>query len=150
MLGESSGDEVFTATGPVMPDKYQQEIEDILEAAGESAPERGSPEQPPEDRPRLPRVREVPNRPDAGASGRVLPSLSSGKILLAGIVIFVIAALLNFGVVMWVGLAMLVAGYVLSFTYKPRPVMEKRWRGQPLETGGGGSAWDRIRRWMGR
>jgi hypothetical protein len=79
-----------------------------------------------------------------------LPSLSSGKILLAGIVIFVIAALLNFGVVMWIGLAMLVAGYVLSFTYKPRPVMEKRWRGQPLETGGGGSAWDRIRRWMGR
>ena len=106
-----------------MPDKNQQEIEDILEAAGESAPERGSPEQPPEDRPRLPRVREVPHRPDAGASGRVLPSLSSGKILLAGIVIFVIAALLNFGVVMWVGLAMLVAGYVLSFTYKPRPVM---------------------------
>ena len=131
-----------------MPDKYQQEIEDILEAAGESAPEGGSPEQPPEDRPRLPRVREVPHRP--GASGRVWPSLSSGKILLAGIVIFVIAALLNFGVVMWIGLGMLVAGYVLSFAYKPRPVMEKRWRGQPLETGGGGSAWDRIRRRMGR
>ena len=134
-----------------MPDKYQQEIEDILEAAGESAPEGGSPEQPREDRPRLPRMREVPHRPGAGASGRVWPSLSSGKILLAGIVTFVIAALLNFGVVMWIGLAMLVAGYVLSFTYKPRPIMEKRWRGQPLETGGGGgSAWDRIRRWMGR
>jgi hypothetical protein len=53
-----------------------------------------------------------------------------------------------FGVrpLIWVGLGFLVGAYLLFFV-KPRSIpMEKRWRGQTIETKD--TSWDRFRRWF--
>jgi hypothetical protein len=83
-----------------------------------------------------------------------LPAISAGKLMLAGLVVFLIAALLRvsmgwrgMGVLIVVGLATIAVAYLMLFI---KPVStggyEKRWRGQPLEPGS--SAWRRFVRWL--
>tara|TARA_B100000315_G_C14477431_1_gene541289 strand:+ start:513 stop:908 length:396 start_codon:yes stop_codon:yes gene_type:complete len=131
-----------------MPEKYRDEIEEILKRAGEAAP-RSSPREPeehPEDRPR--EVRRAP-APRPGLNRR-WPSVTPGKMLLAGLILFVVAALLGLGPLIWVGLGMLVVAYLLFFI-TPRSIsVEKRWRGRPVDEVSSSSAWDRFRRWLQR
>jgi len=128
-----------------MPEKYQEEIEDILRGMGEktlTGASRGS-EKPADDAPIVSRQAQAPvpitNRTSFWAM------VSPGKLAVIGLVLLVIGA---FWVrpLIWVGLGFLVGAYLLFFV-KPRSIpMEKRWRGQAIEPEG--SSWDRFRQWL--
>jgi O-antigen/teichoic acid export membrane protein len=69
--------------------------------------------------------------------------------LLAGLILFVVAALLGLGLLIWVGLGLLVVAYLLFFI-SPRSISyEKRWRGRPVDDDNP-TAWDRFKRWLQR
>ncbi|MEC9286751.1 MAG: hypothetical protein VX264_08350 [Chloroflexota bacterium] len=133
-----------------MQDKYQQEIEEILKNAGEVAPEGSSreTEKPLEDRPRAVRQAAEASRPapSFSAKGR-WPTVTPGKILMTGLLVFIVTALLQIWVLVWVGLAMLVFGYLLFFITPRNISMEKRWRGESIEDVPE-SLWDRFKRWI--
>jgi hypothetical protein len=128
-----------------MPEKYQEEIEDILRGMGEktrTGASRGS-EKPADDAPILARQAQAP--PPIYNKTSFWAMLSPGKLSVIGLVLLVIGA---FWVrpLIWVGLGFLVGAYLLFFV-KPRSIpMEKRWRGQAIESKG--TSWDRFRRWF--
>jgi hypothetical protein len=63
-----------------------------------------------------------------------------------GLAVVILAALFN-PLLIWVGLALLVFGYLLFFI-TPRSInIEKRWRGESVEDVGE-SPWDRFKRWF--
>jgi hypothetical protein len=130
-----------------MPEKYRDEIEEILKKAGEAALRRspGEPEGCPEDRPR--KVR--PASPERRSVNPRWPSVTPGKMLLAGLILFVVAALLGLGPLIWVGLGLLVVAYLLFFITPRSIYYEKRWRGRSVDDGSP-TAWDRFRRWLRR
>ena len=134
-----------------MQDKYQKEIEEILKNAGEVAPEqsRSESEKPLEDRPRAAQRAAEANKPEVtySPSAGGWPTITPGKILITGLVVFIVTALLQIWVLIWVGLALLVFGYLLFFITPRNINMEKRWRGESIETPPG-SSWDRIKRWI--
>lgn len=133
-----------------MSDKYQQEIEEILKNAGEVAPDEavGETERPLDDRPKA--LRQAVSSSNAPVSytprGR-WPSITPGKILITGLLVFIVTALLQIWVLIWVGLALLVVGYLLFFVTPRSVTMEKRWRGESIEDPPG-SAWNRLKRWI--
>ena len=105
-----------------MPEKYQDEIEEILKRAGEVA--RSSP---------------------GPATSRRWPSISPGKLMLAGLIVFLVG--IKFWPLIWVGLGMLVVAYLLFFV-SPRSIShEKRWRGRVVEERR--TAWQKLKRWLG-
>jgi hypothetical protein len=134
-----------------MQDKYEKEIEEILKNAGEVVPEqsRSESEKPLEDRPRAVRRAVEANKPEmtySPSTGR-WPTITPGKILITGLVVFIVTALLQIWVLIWVGLALLVFGYLLFFITPRNINMEKRWRGESIEETPG-SPWDWIKRWI--
>jgi hypothetical protein len=129
-----------------MPEKYQDEIEEILRKVGEVAPS-----DPPQERERADDRGLSPVRagrqapvPDSIRRWR-LPRFSPGKLMLAGLAIFIIGAFVwTPGV--WIGLGILVLAYLLFFV-KPRSIsIEKRWRGRPVEDYQ--SPWEHVKRWL--
>ena len=129
-----------------MPEKYKDEIEEILRKAGEAAPKnppRAS-EGNPEDRPREPASnRSVPAQ--GYRTSPRLPTITPGKMMLAGVVLFLIG--IEFTPLIWVGLATLVGAYLLYFV-KPRSISyEKRWRGRSVEETPP-DAWNKLKRWF--
>ena len=123
-----------------MAERYQREIEEILEEAGERPP------------PRLAkRVRPArrPARRERGYSLFPTP----GRIAFAGAAALAVALAVNLlgvpgsTVFLWAGVALLVAAYALYFT-KPRRTVERRWRGQlmddPPQPGPLSRLWRRI------
>ncbi|MDA0264163.1 MAG: hypothetical protein O3A93_10375 [Chloroflexi bacterium] len=133
-----------------MPDKYEQEIEEILKNAGEDAlgEAAGESEKPLEDRPRAVRRAARPERaPVSANSGRRWPTITPGKILMTGLMVFIITALLQIWVLIWLGLALLVIGYLLFFITPRNIAMEKRWRGESIDDPPE-SPWDRLKRWL--
>jgi hypothetical protein len=134
-----------------MQDKYEKEIEEILKNAGEVVPEqsRSESEKPLEDRPRAVRRAVEANKPEmtySPSTGR-WPTITPGKILITGLVVFIVTALLQIWVLIWVGLALLVFGYLLFFITPRNINMEKRWRGESIEETPV-SPWDWIKRWI--
>ena len=133
-----------------MQDKYQQEIEEILKNAGEVAPDGSGREleKPLEDRPRAVRQADEASKPQPYQTPRGRwPSITPGKILMTGLVVFIIAALLQIWVLIWVGLALLVLGYLLFFITPRNISIEKRWRGESIEDKPP-SVWDSFKRWI--
>jgi hypothetical protein len=131
-----------------MPEKYQEEIEEILQRVGEAPP--GDPpnrsKRALEDRPQVQQPSQPAPAPRHGSSPR-WPTITPGKILLSGLILFVAAALLKQGTLLWIGLGLLVVAYLLFFI-TPRSVSYgKRWRGQPLD-GGYSTPWERFKRWL--
>ncbi len=132
----------------VMPEKYRDEIEEILKMAGDVAPPPSShreAEEHPEDRPR-----EARRAPAAwrGANRRWL-SVTPGKLLVAGLILFVVSAFLGLGPLIWVGLILLVVAYLLFFV-SPRSISyEKRWRGRSVDVDSS-TARHRFKRWLKR
>lgn len=128
-----------------MPEKYKEEIEEILRRTDEVAPAPNAREA--EKRPvELAQHPHSAHRPSQG-SVRRWPALSPGKILLAGLVLFLLAAVFRLGILVWVGLAVLVVAYLLFFV-KPRSISyEKRWRGRAVEEGTA-EWWWRFKRWF--
>ena len=133
-----------------MQSKYQKEIEEILKNAGEVAPEESGreTEKPLEDRPKAVRQAAEAAKPQATYTPRRRwPSITPGKILMAGLVVFIITALLQIWVLIWVGLALLVLGYLLFFITPRNISIEKRWRGELIEDKPK-SVWDSFKRWL--
>lgn len=139
-----------------MPEKYQDEIEEILkgiEEEGASVPPRNS--QPILDD--LPLARPKDRGPDremdqGPARTRARwQSVTPGKVALAGLTLLLLGGLLHsagWGWLVWAGLLALGAAYLLFFV-RPRPVnRDKRWRGRPVESQEP-SPWQRFKRWFG-
>ena len=133
-----------------MQDKYQKEIEEILKNSGEAVPEEFGREtgKQLEDRPRAARQAAESNRPVPSFSPRGRwPTITPGKVLMTGLVVFIVTALLQIWLLMWVGLALLVLGYLLFFVTPRNISMEKRWRGESIEDVPE-TPWDRFKRWI--
>ena len=129
-----------------MPSRYQREIEDILEKAGEAGPKR---------RPRRSSDRRSFRQlvwlyVRQSLSGNLF-SISPGRIMLLGFVLlfsFLLVRPFNAGVagmLAWAGLIIFIVGYGIILVRPPK--IEKRWRGQSVEIEPSGGSWlDRIRR----
>ena len=134
-----------------MQNKYQKEIEEILKNAGEVAPDESGreTEKPLEDRPGVVRqaAAESKKSSDSYTTRGRWPTVTPGKVLMTGLVVFIITALLQIWVLIWVGLALLVLGYLLFFITPRNISIEKRWRGESIEDPPG-SPWDRFKRWI--
>ena len=129
-----------------MKDKYKEEIEEILRKAGEAAPDKSArqSERHPEDRP-LDRRAIQPTPVQRPGPGPRRWTISSGKLLVAGLALLVIGWASKVLPLMWVGLIALAAAYLLYFL-KPRSMQqEKRWRGRSVEDTGT-SPWDWFKR----
>jgi len=130
-----------------MPERYKEEIEEILRRTDEMtpAPPNREAEKRPVDlaQPTYPAHR---SSRSSGGSVRRWPALSPGKILLAGLVLLLLGAVWQV-TLLWIGLGLLVAGYLLFFV-KPRSISyEKRWRGRAVEEPTS-EWWWRFRRWF--
>ncbi len=133
-----------------MQDKYQKEIEEILRNAGEVAPNESGIEtgKPLEDRPRAVRpADEASKAPVQSVPRGRWPTITPGKILMTGLVVFIVTALLQIWILIWVGLALLVFGYLLFFITPRNVQIEKRWRGESIEDAPE-SPWDWFKRWI--
>ena len=130
-----------------MPEKYKDEIEEILRKAGEVVPDKSSKESErhPEDRSREPIVtRRAPVAEHRSSARR--PTITAGKLMLAGVVVFLIG--IKFTPFIWIGLAMLVGAYLFYFV-KPRSISyEKRWRGRSVDDDAPATSWERLKRWL--
>ncbi len=123
-----------------MSERYQREIEEILEEAGDLVPARS----------RFGFWRLI--RAYIGQSlRRKRWSLSPGRVMLIAVSLLLAALVLRgalpgiVGPLAWAGLLLFIVGYGLFFVKRPKD--EKRWRGQALESGGE-SLWTRLRRRM--
>lgn len=130
-----------------MPEKYKDEIEEILKRAGEAAPSKPTKdsERHPEDRPRETQVIRQVSSPRSGLSQR-RPSITPGKLMLVGVILLVIG--FKFWPLIWVGLAILAGGYMMYFVAPRTIAYEKRWRGRSVEEDPPTSQWDRLKRWI--
>ena len=128
-----------------MPEKYQQEIEEILKRVEDATPIDHT-TQPEKDPRKLSKPSRANNRPNQsrGAGSQWL-YLSPGKIALAGLLILLIGAVW-LQVLIWVGLGLLVLAYLLFFVKPGSPAFDKRWRGRAVESRP--SAWQRLTRWL--
>ena len=131
-----------------MPEKYKDEIEEILKRAGEAAPSRAPNESERNAEDRL-RGRESTVSPQAptprSRPSQSRPSITPGKLMLIGVIVLLVG--IKFWPLIWVGLAILAGGYLMYFA-APRSInYEKRWRGMPVEDAPK-SQWDRLKRWI--
>ena len=129
-----------------MPEKYQDEIEEILRRSSESALMKSlrDRQQPSDDSSEDYSSPRDDHQVHAG-SVRRWPSLSPGKVMLGGLVVFVIGALW-FSPLIWVGLAILVGAYLLFFVRPGSTSLEKRWRGRSMEEQS--SSVDKLKKWI--
>ena len=116
-----------------MPEKYKDQIEEILRQAEDVVAQ---------DRPQPPAPKESTRRyvlrlPRVGML-QGLPRISSGKLMLAALALFLLALLLRSTVgpamlFVWIGLVLFVVAYVMFFARPGTQQVEKRWRGRLLE-----------------
>ena len=130
-----------------MAQRYQREIEEILDQAGGVAPTGKTAAGKREGKPADDRVRRV-------SSWRVPVSLSPGRLLIIGVITLLAGLLLPFpgGIaqfVAWLGVGLFVLSYVLFFA-QPRRTVERRWRGQSMEDIAPQSQLERFWRWLTR
>jgi len=129
-----------------MPDRVQQEIEDLLARLEKFPPKR----------PLRRRVSDTIGAPFRAAgrafAGLRLPSISAGHLLLIAIAIIVVAYLAGGSgeIVRWVivaGILLFIAAFVMSLRRHSAPP-EKVWRGEPLDLRPRGKSW--WGRWRNR
>ncbi len=130
-----------------MPEKYQDEIEEILKRAGEAPPS-----EPTQQVERLKSIARGSNPVRASREAPAprpnyrwpLPRVSPGKVMLTGAIVLITG--IWFWPLIWVGLALLAVSYLLFFV-TPRSISsEKFWRGRPV--GDVQSPWDRLKNWL--
>lgn len=128
-----------------MPQKYQREIEEILQQAGDLGLS-----EPPKSRQKLSFGRLAWEYFKQSIGGSAL-SITPGRIMLGAVLILLAALVLNLatpgfgivGILAWLGFILFIAGYAMFFI-KPKPV-QKRWRGDVIEYSEGESLWDKLR-----
>jgi hypothetical protein len=132
-----------------MSNRYQREIEEILDQVNEDA-SKGS--QPKGRASQAQRTRSA-RRPRSGAGPRAM--FTSGRLMLAG-VILIVSSLLMIGVLpslagpaVWLGIALLITGYLVYFA-KPRRTIERKWRGESIEDPPEPNGLERLWRWLTR
>lgn len=134
-----------------MSERYQREIEEILQQVGESTP----PKEP----------QKAPKNSLLGSllrTGRGIANhlyLSSRRLTTIGILLLLSAILVSatfpglLGPFVWVGLILFILVYALFFAH-PRLNTEKRWRGRAVEPGPRAvraeGLWDSFQRWLRR
>ena len=134
-----------------MPEKYKDEIEEILKNAGEVAPSKSprESERHPEDRPRdresrgatISRQTSAPR----SAPSRSLPAITPGKLMLLGVILLLIG--FKFWPLIWLGLAILAGGYMMYFVAPRTLNYDKSWRGLSVDELPK-SQWDRLKHWI--
>ncbi len=129
-----------------MPDKYQKEIEKILEGLGEDVPTNSrEPGKPTRSTPS--ELSSANSQPTTRGSGRRGPAVSPGKLAIAGLLLLLFGAIINITWLIWGGLGLLVGAYLLFFVKPRSSSYEKRWRGQSLEDQPS-STWEKLKRWF--
>ena len=116
-----------------MADKYQKEIEEILEQVNATAPvDQKAGRGPGRSARPAPRTR-------SGARGSGLPfRITAGRLLLAGVVSLFAALVLRTtdlgvtGILTWIGVGLFIAAYV-AFFIRPRRSTERPWRGRSID-----------------
>ena len=129
-----------------MPQRYQREIEEILQQAGDLG---GA--EPPKRPPKRGFARLAWDYFKQSIGGSAL-SVTPGRVMLGAVLILLAALVLNlatpgFGIVgllAWLGFILFIVGYAMFFI-KPKPV-EKRWRGDVILYEDEESLWDKIRK----
>ena len=130
-----------------MPEKYQEEIEEILKGLGQQAPDNsvGQLERPAEDAPGGMNPIESAVQPNLHPTRR-RPKITPSKVALLGLATLVIGAFW-LGALIWVGLVLLAAAYLMFFV-RPRSIHhEKYWRDRPIEDKPT-SPWAKLARWL--
>ena len=138
-----------------MPERYQDEIEEILKDIEEQEPPRPARRTQPiiDDMPR-PSAEESPRYRERGEEARGRYSrwqaVTPGRVAIGGFAFLVLGLALNslgMGWLAWLGLLGLAAAYLLFFV-RPKPInRDKRWRGRSVESQGP-SPWQRFKRWL--
>lgn len=121
-----------------MPERFQQEIEEILEQSEELAP------------PARPRRAQRPEANGPGTSGGIL---TPGRAIIAAVALLITFALIFDGTVatafLWAGLVVGVLGYAFFFVRADRADTKLHWRGKPVEYDSppsGPSFWEKLTR----
>jgi hypothetical protein len=132
-----------------MSERYQKEIEEILEQVNEDAPVTSSSGR--KLRPwEVARAQSSEARP---LKARAPFRLTIGKVLLAGVVLLVLSPLLgSFGLMApaaWGGIILIIGAYVAYFA-KPRRKIERRWRGEIIDDDPEPTGLSRVWRWLTR
>ena len=126
-----------------MPDKYEKEIEDLLENLGEepSSVSHQSPNLPGSDDSKL--MTSLPKQSYVKSSGRITPI----KLVIVGIITFIVGWLW-FRPLIWVSLSLFVLSYLLVFkkTGTSTGRYEKKWRGKVIEDNR--SSIDKLKDWL--
>jgi hypothetical protein len=130
-----------------MSNRYQREIEEILEQVNEDAPTGAQPKG------RAGQVQRATRRPRSGANPSA--AFTSGRLMLAGVAL-IVSSLLFIGLLpslagpaVWLGIFLLITGYVVYFA-KPRRTVERRWRGEIIEDEPEPNGIERFWRWLTR
>ncbi len=130
-----------------MPEKYQDEIEEILRRAGEAPPS--------EPTQQVERVTSNARGSNPVHASREAPApkpnyrwpllrVSPGKVMLTGAIVLITG--IWFWPLIWVGLALLAVSYLLFFVTPRSMSYEKKWRGRSVDEVQ--SPWDRIKNWL--
>lgn len=130
-----------------MSQRYQKEIEEILEQVNEDAPTSSASG-------RKLRPWETARAQQTGTrKPKASFQITLGKVLLAGVVLLIVSPLLgNLGLMApaaWLGIILIIGAYV-SYFARPRRQVERRWRGQSIEDVPEPSGFSRIWRWLTR
>ena len=135
-----------------MGQRYQREIEEILDKVNEDQPT--GPTARSASGSRRERAAQRIRAPREGSRFRL--EFSPSKLLLGGIALLLVSfAMLLMGLttfaapIAWVGIAAFIGAYVLFFT-KPRRTVERRWRGQSIEDVPDPGPLGRFWRWVSR
>ena len=134
-----------------MGQRYQREIEEILDQVNEDAPSGSAPA----GKGRAPKAWQTRPGQTSGRRGQRRLTFSSGRLMMVGVVL-IVSALLLLGVApalaapaAWLGIGLLITGYVVYFT-KPRRPVERRWRGEIIEDDPEPNGLLRLWRWLTR
>ncbi|MDE2766141.1 MAG: hypothetical protein OXI25_06920 [Chloroflexota bacterium] len=115
-----------------MPDnRYEREIEDILDKAGDDLPGDGKQAKVARRRPRPRAARPARAAPNIGAL------LTWSRLLIGGVILIVLSLVLDMSLLLYAGLGVIVIAYFIFFN-RPRRSTEKRWRGERIEEDEGG------------
>ena len=130
-----------------MPEKYQEEIEEILKGLGQQAPDNsvGQLERPVEDAPRGMNPNESAGQSNPQPTRR-WPKITPSKVALLGLAMLAIGAFWLWPL-MLVGLTLLGAAYLMFFVRPSSIRHEKYWRDRPIDDKPT-SPWAKLARWL--
>ena len=115
-----------------MPDnRYEREIEEILDKVDDGLPGDGKQAKVARQRARPRVARPARTAPNIGAL------LTWSRLLVGGVILIVLSLVLSMDLLLYVGLGAIVVAYFIFFN-RPRRSTEKRWRGESIEEDEGG------------